>query len=282
MKGMGDNHQHIEGNDLISNFNDYLMSTKYLHINETELADHKEAKLISNKLKPLAAAPPEHLSVNPKNVKRIKIRNVVNISMTTNSTTPFKLSGPSRRFYPLWSDLVVTDDTGGMKDKWVEYWEDQWNWMRSGGWESVLWYLINQVDISDFNPRATPPSTDFLQSIQEASKSPMEETLETFIEKQHGVFKSDLLRSSDISSILRTNNPFFESDVYCDVRSFTPRRIGMVLKQMRCMHIKTSENRLWVLRNHSKYQLMTQSDLNREYERQIKAVLGDSPITIIK
>ena len=66
---MEGHHHTIDGDVLMSDFNDHLLSTKYLHINEVELSNHREADSVGKKLKPLAAAPPHKLRVNPKGVK---------------------------------------------------------------------------------------------------------------------------------------------------------------------------------------------------------------------
>jgi hypothetical protein len=166
---MGCNHRTISGEELLTGFNEYIMSTKYLHINEVELGNRQEAVAVSNKLKPLAAAPPEKLRMNRKGVNVIEIRNIVNVSMTTNSKLPIRLNGQSRRFFALWSDLNIRDARGEMLQEWREYWRKAWPWMDNGGVEACIWYLRNVVDLSEFYPREAPPMTDFLEEIVKSS-----------------------------------------------------------------------------------------------------------------
>jgi hypothetical protein len=264
-RAMGDNYTVISGEELLRDFDDHLLSTKYLHINEAELGDRREAMAISNKLKPLAAAPPDTLRVNQKGIKPIKIRNILNATMTTNSMMPLRLNGPSRRFFAVWSDLNPRDDQDNMRRDWLDYWEDRWNWMKGNGWQAVAYHLMYQVDLSDFNPAEAPPMTDFLREIREASKSPMVQTLEAFANKQLGAFKCDLVTASDMSETLKSGAIFAPGDMYTEGRYFTPVKTGMIIKetnrfsQARAYHLGTPV-RLWVLRNREKYEAMNSSD----------------------
>jgi len=286
-KAMGENYEVISGEELLTGFNDYVLSTKYLHINEAELGDHNEARAVSNKLKPLAAAPPDTFRVNQKSIKPIKIRNIVNATMTTNSIMPLRLNGPSRRFFALWSDLNPRDEWDNMKKEWLDYWEDRWNWMKADGWQHVAHYLMYEVDLSDFNPAEAPPMTDFLREIKNASKSAMEQTVEAFISKKHGAFRCDIATSTDLTETLKSGSIFAPADMHTDGRYFTPIKTGMIMKQMnQCTKVKAyhlgSLTSLWVLRNHEKYQTMENADLYREYERQMSEARGAAQLQMVK
>lgn len=282
IKAMGDNQEVISGEELLEGFNDYVLSTKYLHINETELGDRREALAVSNKLKPMAASPPETLSVNQKGVKRIKVRNIINATMTTNSVMPLRLNGTSRRFYAIWSDLNTRDSEDNMLPVWLDYWEDRWAWMKSGGWQHVAYYLMNQVDLSDFNPYAPPPMTEFLREIKESSKSPMQQTIEQFIKKQHGAFRCDILTTNDMGETLRAG-AMAPADMMTDPKFFSDKKVGMILKEMGSFkQVRCSDARLWVIRNEEKYAALTSTGLFHEYERQIKAARGEQPLTVVR
>lgn len=278
---MGDNHTVISGEELLDGFNDYVLSTKYLHINETELGDRREAMAVSNKLKPLAAAPPLHLSVNQKGIKRIKVRNIINATMTTNSLLPLRLNGPSRRFYAMWSDVNPRDRNDNMKREWLEYWNDRWDWMKGGGWKAVVWYLTQVVDLSDFNPDQPPPMTEFLRDIREASKSPMQQTLEAFIEKQHGAFRCDVLTTRDMGDTLRAG-VMMPADMMSEPKYFTDKKIGMLLKEAGIYkQVRCSDARLWIIRNEEKYAHMTSTQLYHEYESQLRDARAEAQLKVV-
>lgn len=281
MTAMGEYGHNIEGVELLSGFNDYLLSKKYLHINETELGDHKEASQVSTRLKPLAAAPPDMLRVNPKNLKPLSVRNIVNITMTTNSQTPIKLHGPSRRFYALWSDLHIRDNSGEVADKWHHYWREIWKWVEEGGIDHCVWYLRNCVDLSDFEPGAPPKTTEFLRSIQEASKSPMQQTIEEFIDKKIGVFHSDLITAYDACATLRAGIIGSEKFMYTTPQWFTPTKVGCVMRDIpSCVKVRarvgSEEVRPWIIRNNDLYQNMQPGELYDEYLRQTKGIVNIS------
>ena len=282
IKAMGENTTTVSGEDLLSGFNDYLLSTKYLHINEAELGDRREALAVSNKLKPLAAAPPDTLRVNQKGIKAIKVRNIINSTMTTNSVMPLRLNGPSRRFYAIWSDLNPRDKNDNMKKEWLTYWEDRWTWMKNGGWKAVVHHLMNVVDLSTFNPNEAPPMTEFLREIKESSKSPMQQTVEAFINKQHGAFRCDVLTANDMGETLRAG-AMTPADMMTDPKFFTDKKIGMILKEIGSyQQVRTSDARLWVIRNEENYAHMSSTQLYHEYERQMSAARGEQQLTVVR
>ena len=287
IKAMASNSTTIDGDELLSSFNDYLLNTKHLHINETELGDRKEAMAIGAKLKPIAAAPPLTLRVNPKGVKALAIRNIVNGTMTTNSRLPLRLSGPSRRFYATWSDINTRGSDGQMTDEWVTYWEDRWQWMMDGGAEACVWYLRNCVDVSDFNPGHAPPVTEFLKDIQEYSKSPVQRTISGFIEDEVGLFQCDLLSPSDMCNVLRLGDALAPHLMQTEGRNFTATRVGQALGdigvhfQVRASQGRDTRMRLWVIRNHEKYRAMCGTELHDEYQRQLNSVRKDAGLRAV-
>lgn len=283
VQAMGENCTVISGEELLDGFNDYLLSTKYLHVNETELGDRREAVAVSNKLKPLAAAPPETLRVNQKNIKPIKIRNIVNGSMTTNTTLPFRINGPSRRFLALWSDLNIRDEYDNMLDEWLLYWADRWAWMKDqSGWEAVVHYLYTAVDLSDFNPQAAPPMTDFLREIRSGSQPPLAATIETFIRKRIGSFQADILHVDDIVATLHAGPMIAPEDMGIDVKHVTSTRAGTSMREAGYQPIDGynigTKVKLWLVRDHARYAGMNGGDLYREYEAQIRRVRNGSKV----
>jgi len=267
VKAMGVNQNVISGEEFIDDYSEYLLSAKYLHINETELGDRREALKVSNKLKPLAAAPPDTLNVNQKHIGRIKIRNVVNVTMTTNSLMPLRLTQTSRRFYAIWSDLNVRDSNANVTPAWEKYWTEKWEWMKTG-WQYVVYYLINQVSLDTFNPRSAPPMTEFLRDIQDSSKSPMQQTIELFIQKKHGAFRSDILTAADISEMLRAG-VLFHADILCDSKLFTPKRVSMILRELGYPQMRDGYAKLWLIRNADRYAHMGCRQVFVEYEKQL-------------
>jgi hypothetical protein len=159
--------------------------------------------------------------------------------------------------------------------------------MKGGGWLNVLHYLYNDVSLVGFNPSEAPPVTEFLRDIQESSKTPQQQTIEAFITNRIGMFKCDLLSAQDMSDTVRTEGVFSTNNVYCDVKYLTPIGIGRALSsaagvvQLRGRR-DDSQVRLYAIRDAMKYQAMGPADLYREYERQVAAVRGATPLTVVK
>lgn len=282
IKGMGENGYTISGDELTSDFDDYLLSTKYLHVNETDLADHRKAVQVSNKLKPIAAAPPTKITVNQKGIKRMKVRNIINGTMTTNSQLPLRLNGPSRRFFAVWSDLNTRDSSGQTSKEWEDYWDVHWSWMRSEGWKHVLHYLYNSVSLENFKPFTPPLVTDFLKEIQDSSKSPQQQTVEAFIKEEIGLFQADLMTAKDMSEVIRSEGVFSTQYIYCDVKYLTPVSIGRILSnipdvhKLKAVHCRSSV-KVYAIRNVSRYVDIGPTELYQQYDLQMTKCKGKAP-----
>lgn len=283
-RAMGDNHTCIEGANLSSDFNEYLLSTKYLHFNEVELnaTNPKESQALVTKLLPLAACPPHTLRVNQKGISPVKVRNIVNCTMTTNGAVPFNLRRASRRFYAVWSELWTRDAYDNVSSDWKRYWSQRWPWMENGGWESVTHYLMNEVDLSDFNPGEAPKTTEFLREIQDASKPAALQMIETFIEMKHGLFMCDIITSADMSETLRAGAALL-SDVTADPRSLNTRKVASIMKEAgKYPLVRSRHRRFWVLRDREKYVAMGAKELEAAYHKQISDARKSAHLTEVK
>lgn len=276
----------IHGDELYDSFNDYIFGTKLLIINEGDTSDRDRGAGISNKLKPLAAAPPDRLRVNRKYMATVQIRNILSVIMTTNSQLPVRLQGVSRRILGLWSDLSCRDErTMDVAEEWKQYWHGMWSWMNNGGAEACIWYLRNQVDLSQFNPGSPPPVTDFLRDMQESSKSLQQQTIEAFIRNRVGAFAADLLTAQDALQALKAG-ALTGDYLYCDVNWFTPERVQRILKDIhgcsmvRCRHDGV-ETRLWAVRDSQKYLAMPSENVFALYQQMVKDVRKNSPMRVV-
>lgn len=275
----------IDGDELLRDFNDYLLSTKYLHINETELGDRKEARVIANKLKPLASSPPYRLRVNPKGVKPILVRNVVNCTMTSNSAMPLSLSGDSRRYYAAWSSISIRGADGQMTAEWRAYWDDRWRWMRcEDGWRACVHYLMHEVDLSDFDPGAVPVVTEFVKEIQEASEDPLHLVMREMIDNKQSLFASDIVCSRDVVQALKA-----AALLGHDIRYMPPASaVGRIMKQSGlgvsrwARHDNGNDMRLWIVRNRETYAKMNSSEVYQSYVRLMGQVRQTSPLTVVR
>lgn len=291
---MGQDAAGIDGEELFRDFNDYLLSCKYLHINEVESGDRKEAAVIVNKLKPLGSAPPDTLRINIKGVSPVRIRNTVNVSLTSNSVNPVKLDNGSRRYYLVWSDLRVLDEHNNMTPEWRAYWQDRWYWMKQcEGWKAVVHYLQTQVDLADFNPGSAPPSTEFVREIQQHNMDPVLASVLTYRQHRIGLFKSDLLTADDILNQLKAGQVGTNTHAALalipprQINNLMARNVSKILRQdgrlgepLRARN-SHGEHKVWVLRNRAEYERMTPSQLLVEYDRQRVESLSSNPMEVV-
>jgi hypothetical protein len=281
VRALGNNSLTINGEELLSDFNEYCLGTKHLHINEVELGDHNNARMVANRIKPLAAAPPFKLRVNSKGVKRVNVTNLLSVSMTTNSRVPVSITSASRRIYALWTDFSPRDEDGQMLPQWLKYWEKQWEWMNNGGAEAVIHYLRHEVDLSQFNPGAPPPVTDFLKEIRASSETTVQQTLRAFVDGKHGAFAADLAHITDIVKTLKHGEVIAPSCCFLrDMTIFTPGKTTQLMHELGYTKVTCKDYNttvvLWVLRNRVRYDEMRPVDIVREYERQVAEIIDNN------
>jgi hypothetical protein len=114
------------------------------------------------------------LTIEPKGCGLYKADSYLNISITSNSDHFLPVSDSSRRFF------IPTVSTKHQGD--TAYFGDLEADLLSGGHEALLYYLLNEVDLTDFNVRKVP-QTEGLREQRGQSLEPLDvwwvELLET-------------------------------------------------------------------------------------------------------
>lgn len=163
----------VEGSVLTSSFNAYLDGAKVVIYQEACTGSHRDAVAISQKLKPIVAAPPEHIMINSKGICEYPIKNVVSVYMTTNEPDPVLITDEDRRYFIVRSPIDVRLDPAG----WERHFDAIWYWLNNGGWQCAGRHLL-QYDVSGFNPGARPPSTAAKKAVIEATVRPLDQVLQ--------------------------------------------------------------------------------------------------------
>lgn len=277
-QALGEHSKSIEGEDLASDFNEHLLRTKHLHINELEAANRFDRVLLTKKLKPLASSPPDRLSVNAKGVSKVYVRNVVNVSATTNDPHPVDLREGARRYYMLWSDVSIRGADGQMTPEWDAYWVRCWDWMRKHeGWRACVNYLMTR-DLSRFDPRAVPKVTDHQREVVEASRSPLECWVRDRMEAKEGAFGFDLVTTERVFQHLQLagETPLRKYGMKPpSLKGIGAALSGAGLRKLRVRWWEGSrqkEQNVYVIENVESYSAMTGS--------QILEILGKYPIPL--
>jgi hypothetical protein len=149
---------------LMGRFNGFARSV-ILRISEARDLGEIDRYQFYEHLKVYAAAPPDVLRIDEKNLREYNIRNCCGVVITTNHRTDgIYLPADDRRHYVAWSSLTKEDLDEA-------YWNELWRWYDSGGDRHVAAYLAG-LDLSTFTPKAPPPKTSAFWDIVNASRAP--------------------------------------------------------------------------------------------------------------
>lgn len=180
---IGGQHQHnrsiIETGGLESQWG-YGLEAEVVILNELKEPEAKERRALSNRLKPIIAAPPETISINRKGLHPYEMLNRLQVIAFTNDPMPITIPSQDRRWFCLWSRAPRMTAEGAAA---------LWGWYKSGGFEKVAAWLW-QRDVTRFNPAAAPPVTEWKLNMCEHGLSVAESFLVDLMRKRVGPFAS--------------------------------------------------------------------------------------------
>lgn len=252
-QALGRHSKQVGGDVLTRDFNDFLSEAKLVTLQEVEMGSHREAKVIDNRLKPMIAAPPDTLYINPKGVGAFHIRNVVHLILYHNGDHPVIINEGDRRYFVLNSPLRVFDPgTGEQRPEWEQYFTQLWQWLDQGkGWEAVAHFLLTR-DVSQFNPKASPPMTEGKADIIEQSRSGIESLITDTLVNASGPFVKDITTAERIALWLSTDG-IAMLHAYGLKEVPSPNVIGRALRSagcaMRRVRLEGHQERVWACRN---------------------------------
>jgi hypothetical protein len=169
---------------ILGRFNPYLKSI-ILRVSEARDLGGVDRFTLYERTKTLAAAPPDVLSVDEKNLREYYVPNITGVIITTNHRFDgVYLPEDDRRHDVAWSDLTKEEFTPA-------YWNSLWDWYANDGIGDVAAYLAT-LDISAFDPNAPPPKTQAFWDIVMHNQPPEDAELADAI---------DLVRYKDAVTI---------------------------------------------------------------------------------
>jgi hypothetical protein len=169
------NWQEVSPEIMMQRFTGFLKSV-VLRMNEAHDTGEADKFKLYERMKLYSCAPPETLRVNEKNIREYHISNACGIIVTTNyKTGGIYLPADDRRHYVAWSDLTKEQIPDA-------YWKKIWGWYEQGGIEHVAAYLV-KVYLSDFDPKAPPPTTSAFWAIVDSNRSPEDAELADALDK---------------------------------------------------------------------------------------------------
>jgi Family of unknown function (DUF5906) len=170
------NFKEITAKNVFKDFNPWLRSV-ILRISEVkDMGDINRFEFYEG-TKTLMAAPPDVLECNEKHIKQHYIMNCTGVLITTNHLTDgIFLPADDRRHYVAWSKCVPTNFASG-------YFNEIWKWYDDEGGDRHVAAYLATLDISDFDPKATPPKTSAFWSIVNANRTGEEGELQDVLDK---------------------------------------------------------------------------------------------------
>jgi hypothetical protein len=149
--------------NVMGRFNSHLKSI-VLRISEVHDLGEIDRFAFYDRTKTLCAAPPDTHRIDEKNMREYQAVNVAGVIMTTNHKAGgLYLPPDDRRHYVAWSPTP----TGAFAH---EYFDTLYRWFQTGGNGIVAHYLAT-LDISAFNPKATPTKTPAFWEIVQSGRS---------------------------------------------------------------------------------------------------------------
>jgi uncharacterized protein DUF5906 len=171
---------------MLGRFNGFTKSV-ILRVSEARDLGDVDRFAFYDHLKVYTAAPPDVLRVDEKHLREHSVPNVCGVIITTNNKTDgLFLPADDRRHFVAWSQLTKEDFT-------AEYWNTIWGLYRNGLIEDVAAYLAT-LDISDFDPKAPPPTTSAFWEIVDANRAPEDAELADVL---------DLIGNPDVVTLAR-------------------------------------------------------------------------------
>jgi hypothetical protein len=155
----GEHFKTISATELHGSFNGWARDCQFVLGEENSSADHRAD---SNKLKHLITG--STVFVNEKYLPAMVMTNRVNFIFTSNHPDAFHLEAHDRRFF-VWSITAPK-----MRD---EFYKSFVKWRDSGGAAALMHYFL-QLDLSEFNPKASAPLTESKREMIEISRSEVE------------------------------------------------------------------------------------------------------------
>ena len=227
LEGLGQaNYQAIDASKVASDYEDYAVGHKVVVLNEM-MHSGISAKKLENKLKPFGAAPPDYLSLRLFGSSAGHVqKNLIQIIANTNYRDAAAMDTGVERWYCVWCAPTAAHAPS--------YYKALYDWYAAGGIEHVLWFLENQVDVSNFSPSAPAPVTAWREEMTDDTRegdtpNRIAELIGGYIDNKVGAFRFDLVHLNDVIQMVQADFAS-EKEVRINFKSVSQamRKCGMV------------------------------------------------------
>ncbi len=155
----GDHAKTLSNTDLASDFNSWVSNTCLAIVSEAHSSANRTN---NNRLKQYTGD--SKISVTFKGKDTLMMQNVIDFVLLSNEPDAAAL-GPNDRRFAVFETKTALDESFSKK---------LYMWLEDKGLSNVLYYLLNVVDMSGFNPKGTAPMTEAKMDCIESAKSDFE------------------------------------------------------------------------------------------------------------
>jgi len=164
----------------------YALESEILILNELKEPEAAQRRSLSNKLKPIIAAPPDTLPIERKGLHPYHMVNRLMVLAFTNDPVPISLPTQDRRWFCLWSHAPKMDKVEAKR---------LWDWYKKEGGLQAVGRWLKERDVSAFNPAAMPPWTDYRTRLIETGRSMAESYVIEQVHKPSPEFAAGVIAS---------------------------------------------------------------------------------------
>jgi hypothetical protein len=218
-----DNFYRLSNDDLQSEFNSYAGRCQFVVTNEIYFSEARDRRTMMSRLKDMITR--EKVTVNEKFQPKITFRDYCNYYFTSNHPDALILEPGDRRFFVVEAPDEKLDQS---------IYDDLNKFMRDeDGAGLVTHYLLNTVDLSEFDPKAPALMTPYKKNLIGLSKDTLTEFTEKLVDDPIEVFMHNgnlpdlqLFKAEDIVRLFESSNPKFRYPI-------TAHRMGRLLNDTR-------------------------------------------------
>jgi len=229
------NFSEVTPQHMFGRFNGFVKSV-ILRVSEArDLGDVNRYSFYDH-MKMYTAAPPDVLRVDEKNLREYSVLNCCGVIITTNHKADgIFLPADDRRHYVAWSNAEKEHFA-------VDYWTTLWGWYENEGGYSHVAAFLNEVDLSNFDPKAPPPKTPAFWDIVDANRASEDAELADVL---------DSLGNPNVTTLIRVQNAA-TGDFEAWIRDRSHRR-QIPYRFEQCGYVpvrnEAAKDGLWVINN---------------------------------
>lgn len=185
------------GNEAVkSSYDDGLAKRKIVQVNEVRGLSGEALEKIKRQCATHAGG---WEILNIKSEPQIEHPNIWSFYFLTNHEDAMRVERNERRFFVVKAENVMPEDLRERYYHWLD---------KEDGSQKLLWHLMHNVDLSDFEPAKVPFKTEAFWRMTEDSKSPSEHDLDEITDKGWHGFSEGLVDIKRVADAIKRNGQF--------------------------------------------------------------------------